>query len=266
MKKSALSAVVFVISMVLFSACVLVATPVPPTLKPLPSQTPVPTETLVPTNTTIPTYTLAPTLTPTATVPAPDKVMEYLNGVQVTYFDTFNDPKSLAWWLGSGEIKNGVLVAFGNSNWNGVGRDVDRKFREREGLIIDFTFTKGSVFEMILDYGDWQTDPYRRFGAYVMDGSAKADLFQGVNGLGFNNLDGNFGPRPDTNYSILMAVLPGGEFLAVIWNPADPSQTIYYREKVGAKWADLTWKFTIGANSGTIQFDNYREIKFDAAK
>jgi len=241
-------------------------------IQPAPTNQPIPTSAqqasvplVLPTATEPPIPTATP-IPPTATIPAPDKSLEYLTGVQVVYVDTFNDPSGNGWWLGNvGKIQNGVLEIHGN-NWNAVGRDVSRTFGEDEGVIYDFTFTKGSVFETFFAHGDWYTDPYQRFGIYITGANAQADLFQGKNGIGFTTLNGNFALKPDTTYSLLMAVLPNGEFLAVIWDPANPSKTIYYRETIGKKWANQAWTFTFGANIGTIQMENYREIKFDGTK
>jgi hypothetical protein len=260
--KSIFSTLALVVLISLISGCAQPATPVPPTFTPLPSQTPLPTGTPVPTDTPGPTKTPIP---PTATIPAPDKVLEYLTGVTITFYDNFDIRNTYAWWLDSGDIKNGALEAIGNNNWSGVGRG-HRNYKEGEGLIMDFTFTKGSVFEMLLDNGTWATAPYKRFGVYIIDGSARADIYQGANGLGGNNLHGNFAPKADTHYTILIAILPGGEFLAVIWDQTDPSKTILYREKFGDKWTNLTWKFTIGDNKGTALIDNFREITFDSVK
>jgi hypothetical protein len=63
-----------------------------------------------------------------------------------------------------------------------------------------------------------------------------------------------------------MAVLPNGEFLDAIWNPSNPSEAIFYRASMGESWANLTWKLAIGANRGTIAFDDYKEIVFDGVK
>ena len=258
MKKSIQSVfLAFVFLTILLSGCAPASTPVPPTSTPppLPTETPLPTKTPVPTKTPIP---------PTATIQAPDKTLEYLNGVQVVNIDTF-DLVTDKWGSGliSGGISNGVLTVIGN-NWNGIGRN--RSFNDNQGIIIDFTYTKGSVFEMFVDSGDWFTDPYKRFGIYIDNNYARVDVWAGKNGLGGARLSGNFLPKPDTNYSLLMAILPNGEFLGVIWNPSDPSKTIYYREKFDEKWSNLTWRFALGADKGTILFDNYREIIFDSVK
>ncbi len=232
----------------------------PTTAISIPTNTTVATNTIVPTNTPEPTRTPIP---PTATVAVPDKLLEYLDGAEVVHIDTFNDSSGGGWGFDAGTIKNDVLEVVGK-NWNGLVRD--RQFKEYEAIIVDFIYTKGSVFEMLFDTGEWQTPPYKRFGIYIDNNSPRANVWQGVNGLGFNNLFGNFSPKPDITYSLLIAVLPDGEFLGVIWNPSDTTQTVFYREKFPETWSGLTWTFKIGADFGTILFDNFREIKFEAAK
>ena len=258
MKKSIQSVFLAVVVLtVLLSGCAPASTPVPPTSTPLP----LPTDTPLPTKTPVPTKTPIP---PTATIQAPDKTLEYLNGVQVVNIDTF-DLVSDKWGSGliSGGISNGVLNVIGK-DWNGIVRD--RDINDNQGIIIDFTYTKGSVFEMYIGRGDWYTDEYKRFGIYVENNHARVNVWAGKNGLGGANLSGNFSPKPDTTYSLLMALLPDGEFLGVIWDPSVSTKTIFYREKIGKNWSDLTWRFAIGADKGTIVFDNYREIKFESVK
>jgi hypothetical protein len=257
----------FVFLMVITSACIPATnTPLTPTPTPTPTLTLI-TPTLLPTDTPLPTKTSMPTKTPippTPTIQAPDKTLEYLNGVHVVNIDTF-DSVTDKWGNGliSGGISNGVLKVIGK-DWNGIVRN--REFHENEGIVIDFTYAKGSVFEMYFGHGNWNTDGYKRFGIYMDNNYARVNVWAGKNGLGGARLPGNFLPKPDTNYSLLMALLPNGEFLAVIWDLSDPSKTILYREKIGKNWSNLNWVFAIGADKGTILFDNFREIAFDSVK
>jgi hypothetical protein len=149
-------------------------------------------------------------------------------------------------------------------NWYSVSPVAE--FKTGEGVIIDFTFTQGSYFEMVVDNGNFGTDQYKRFGILIYYNYPKTDVWNGQNWLGGAILTGNFIPRPDTTYSLLLAILPEGDFLGVLWNPVDPTQMFYYREKLGKAWSDLAWAYRIGANNGKILFDNYRVIKFDGAK
>lgn len=197
-----------------------------------------------------------------ANIPPPDKSLEYLNGVQLSYIETFDSASVSGWWFDAGQIKNGVLEVVGK-DWHGLSRDGILK--EGNGVIVDFTYTQGSIFNMFVDYGEWDTDPYKRFGIQIEAG-AMVDMWAGKNGIGGASLSGNFIPRPNTTYSLMLALLPDGEFLAVIWDTSDPSKTISYRESIGETWSNLDWAFRIGANSGTVLFDNYQEIKFDSIK
>jgi hypothetical protein len=212
---------------------------------------------LPPTETPVPTATI----TPTPTVAPPEVVLEYLDGVVVTRVDTFDSDSR--WGLGGGEIADGRLELVGN-DWNGLVNQ--GLFLEGEGTIISFNYGNNPEFEIFYDFGQWWTDAYRRFGIYVYSGYPKANLWLGKNGLGYNNLQGNFQPKADTWYKLLMAVDVDGEFLAVIWDPADPSQRISYHEKAGENWADYRWHFRIGANAGTILFDDFIEIDFTDIK
>jgi len=56
-----------------------------------------------------------------------------------------------------------------------------------------------------------------------------------------------------------------GEFLAVIWDPENPERTATYHEK-NEKWAGYKWNLRIGANKGTIVFDDFVEITFSGIK
>ena len=233
---------------------------------PLATETPIPT--LTPTYTPEPTNTstVTPTSTntpvpPTPTVSPPLILLDYLDGVAVTQVDTFES--SSGWDLFAGNISNGSLEIIGN-DWNGLAKQ--GLFSEKEGILINFNYEQGSEFELMFDYGEWWTDPYRRFGVYFSSGYPRANLWLGKNGLGFNSLQGNFQPKADTWYTLLMAVDSEGEFLALIWDPTDASRMFSYHEKAGEKWAGYKWDFRIGANVGKIVFDDFMKITFDRIK
>ena len=242
-----------------------------PTLTSIPTDTPTPTDTLRPPNTPIPTRvhtsteTPTPKKAPTDTVPAPDISLEYLNGVRVVFIDTFDDPSRGGWGLSPGAlgIKNGVLELSGKS-WNGFQRK--NKFTTGKGLIIDFSYTPSSVFTACVYNGQPNTDLYKRFGVYLYNTRAVRNILIGKYKLESTNLSGKFVIKPDTTYSLLLAVLPKGGFLTLIWDPSSPAEAIYYRVTLGADWADLNYYFRIDASNGTVQFDNYREIVFDSVK
>lgn len=217
-----------------------------------------PTSTLPPTRTPIPTKTPVP---PTPTIAPPTVILDYLENAAVTQIDYLDS--STGWDLWTGKISNGVLEVIGK-DWNGLGKK--GRISEGEGIIIDFKYEKNSEFELMFDYGEWWTDPYRRFGIYIWGSYPKANLWLGKNGLGFNNLHGNFQPKADTWYTLLMAVDTDGEFLALIWDSTDPTKIFSYHEKAGEKWGGYNWVFKLGANAGTVTFDNFMKIAFDEMK
>jgi hypothetical protein len=151
-----------------------------------------------------------------------------------------------------------VLQIEGHNDWNGLIRKGSTL--DGTGVILSFKYSRDPEFEMFFDHGEWDTDPYRRFGVYILS-YPRTNLWQGKNGW-WRNLQGNFQPQPDTWYSMLMAIGENGEFLAVIWDPLDPGRTITYHEEIGGDWSGLTWTFKIGANVGTAQFDDFIRFSF----
>ncbi len=226
------------------------------------------TTTIATTTPTVPavnTQTLANTsIPPAATVPAPDQLSEYLNDVQVLFVDTLDDPLGSGWDLYAGTIENGVMEIIGNEDWNFVSRNGE--FAEYQGIVIDFNYSTNSLSEIFLEHGTWDTDGYRRFGVYIGSDHAELNKYAGKNDHGGENFSGNLTLEPGSNYSLLLAILPNGEFLEVIWDPSVSSETLIYREKFDETWAGLTWSLWIGVNQGTIQLDNFNEIRFSSAK
>lgn len=212
------------------------------------------------------TQTLANTSVPAATIPASDRLSEYLNDVQVLTLDSFDNPSAGAWSIDAGVIDNGLMELIGNqdwsfSYWNG-------NFGVNEGVVIEFNYSEFSLSEIFLEYGMWNTDEYKRFGVYVGGDQAKVNEYRGNEDQDYGgaNLSGNLTLQPGRTYSLLIAVLPQGEFLEVIWDPSNPSETLSYREKVDESWDELTWTLWIGVNQNTIQFDNFQKISFSSAK
>lgn len=228
-----------------------------------PAQIP-PTATIVPpTNTPIPTNTPKPTSTPippTPTLIPPAALAEYLENPRIVKVDSFDNSNS--WELYVGKVTNGVLEIVGN-DWNGIVRE--GTFQEGDGILINFKYTKGSEFELLFDKGEWWTDPYKRFGVYLAVDYAESNLWDGKKGLGFNYLRGNFYLTPDTWYSLLMTIGKDGDFFALVYDPSNPEKIIKDRRKIEG-WKGINWTFKLGANEGTILFDDLMEIEFDNIK
>lgn len=227
------------------------------------TNTPLPTNTFLLTNTITPTSTIAP---PTPTLIPPEVLTIYLENVHIVKTDSFDGNSN--WGLNNeiAIISNGLLklVGKGGEIWSGA--SYTKTFQNNEGLLINFKFNQGQNFEMYLDNGIWATGSYKRFGVYLNQGYADPNFFRGKEGIGGpNHLRGNLHPKPDVWYSLFMVNAKGGDFFAIIWDPANPEKVIKYRVTLD-QWKELNWAFHIQINQGTVVFDDFYEIEFDSIK
>lgn len=264
MNKSVLSIFVFIFLIALLSGCAPAATPIPTEVV-LPTETSVPTSTPMPTDTPVPTATAVP---PTPTVAPPNVLLDLLTNVQVIKTDNFDNLNNWDTWnSGTGKISNGMFELTGQKDYLS-GLVFKERIGEGYGVVLKYKTVKNADYqsEFVFATGEWQTDSFRQFGIY--NGKRpKADLIQGKNGIGGNNLHGDLSLKADTWYNLLVAVGKNGELLAVIWNPDDPSQQSVYREKIGEKWAKLNFEFQAKANIGeTMYIDDFLKISFGEFK
>ena len=221
------------------------------------TSTPIPTSTKTP----MPTSTPVP---PTPTVELPSILSDYLANAQITRLFKFDNMTGWSTYNSqTGKISDGQYEITGQPGWSS-GLVRDKKFKEGEGLVLKFMYTQGTEFEFILDRGEWQTDSYRRFGVFGFE-YPQANLTQGVNAIGNKNLHGNFKPSPDKWYKYMVGIGFEGDFIAIIWDPADPTRVITYRERIGENWDNFTWQFTAkAAEEGmTLYIDDFAEITFN---
>jgi hypothetical protein len=209
----------------------------------------------IPTN---PKPTATP-IPPTPTIVPPAVLTEYLENVRITSVDTFDTGDD--WNLSAGRLTDGALELIGK-NWNSVTHK--GTFTEGTGILVNFKYTQGADFELYFENGQWQTDFYKRFGVYLTLGYATSNRWNGKNSTG-NYLRGNFYPAPDTLYSLLMVLGKNGDFFAIMWDPSNPKKIIYDRQKIET-WKGLFWTFHMGADKGTILFDDFIRMEFDKLK
>jgi hypothetical protein len=231
------------------------------------SITPTEISTATPTSTLTPEPTTTP-VPPTPTIDPPAIVIEFLGGVEILNIDRFDNLSNWNTWnSGTGSIVDGMFELTGQEGWSS-GLVLSRKLKEGDGVILRFKTVNNATFksEFVFSTGAWQTDSFRQFGVY--NGKyPKADLFQGKIGLGYNNLFGNLTMKADTWYKLLMAVGEGGEFLAVVWLPDNPSRMVFYNENIGEKWEDKKWEFIAKATKGeTVYIDDFSSISFSSIK
>ena len=224
MKKS-IGSVVFLFITVSLS-CSALSTPIPPTLTPIsPTNIPAPTASA--------TQTKLPTVTPTPTIEPPSVTTEFLTDVKILSYDPFDNGNNWDFDQTS-KINNGVLEMQGKSFW-ASSFSLKQQLQEGDGAMLKFKLLKANgQSEFVFVTGDWQTDSFRQFGIYNSK-RPKADLFQGKNGLGGNNLIGNLTLQPDTWYYIIMAIGKNGQFLAAMWDPNNEGHRAVYNETIGGK-------------------------------
>lgn len=233
----------------------------------LPSSTP--TESVIPALTTPTPANISPTAANTSvpiepTVLPADKLSEYLDGVQTLDSDTFDDPSGRGWVIQDATITNGAMRIDGNANWDGAFRS--QGVIEYEGIVMDFSYASGSLFEIFVDQGAYDSDTYKRFGVYIGGNTVETNIWEGRSNTGGIILSGDLTLEPETTYTLLISILPDGEFLLALWNPQDPVKALNHRETFDLTWSNATWTFYLQANRGPIFFDNFQRITFEGAK
>lgn len=204
----------------------------------------------------LPTATPIP---PTATVVAPDILSQFLGNVDIVTFYDFE--KNDGWNVYCACVFRDGEFVMTPRDWNAAVWRRDT-IVAGEGITFDFTFSEKVQFEVLFDVGEWATNEYRRFGVYINNNVAGANLWAGTQ-LFHGRLAGNFALKPDTQYSMAMAVIEGGEFLAVVWDPTDETKFISTHERIGQSWAGRDWKFSIGGNQGQVNIDNLKFFVFE---
>lgn len=191
-------------------------------------------------------------------VPTTDQQEVYFSNVTVLDSDSF-EKDSGKWELSAaGGIADGKLLLLAKEWYPFV---YSRPISDRQGISIEFSYSNDANFEFVFNNGDWGTDQYKRFGVYINNGVVNPN--NPPNNIGSDGIAGGFLLKPDTTYLMMMAVLPGGEFLAVIRYPADPAGVLEYRKTAGAVWSGCEWVFSIGGDNGEIWFDNFTAFAFD---
>lgn len=232
--------------------------------KPISSQTPTATLVSTPTKTSIPF---------TPTISAPYKASEYLNNLNVISLIAFDNSFDINEWYfnsDSGEVNYGSLEIIGGKT-DGTTHGIANMntFSEYQGCIVNFSYTGNSEFNMVITSGTWNTDERRQFELRIVNNQISLAGWEGtrqMKELETERLSGNLLLRPDKFYQYMVAILPNGEILTVVWDWEDTSKAIVYRKKFGENWSKLDWKFELTAIRGTMLIDNYKEIEFDSIK
>ena len=197
---------------------------------------------------------------------SPSLTVEFLTDVKVLSYDPFDNMNNWDWDNQTGKNTNGVFEIQGKSFWTSS-FSLKQQLAEGDGIMLSFKLQKANAqSEFVFVTGDWQTDSFRQFGIY--NGKRpQADLFQGKNGLGGNNLHGNLTLQADTWHNLLTAIGKNGEFLAVMWDPNSEGHHAIYNETIGEKWSGKNWYFMPKAEEGeSLYVDDFYRISFGEIK
>jgi hypothetical protein len=188
----------------------------------------------------------------------PDTVQDYFSHATVIDNDPF-DMDSGKWEISPyASIQDGELILLARDWYSNIYK---QQITDGQGIIIEFTYTKESSFEILFLSGEWGTDQHKRFGVYIDNNIVKHNI-PPLN-VGNEDISGDFPLQPATPYTIMMGISQGGEFMALLWDPSDPAHVINYHKVVGDIWSGYSWTFSVGGSNGTIIFDNFKEIAFD---
>jgi hypothetical protein len=130
-----------------------------------------------------------------------------------------------------------------------------------EGVIFDFKYSFGSQLYAYLDYSMFIKDDYKRFGVETGT-NTQTNIRNGIELIPPALLVGNLTPKPDTWYSMLIAVDEAGELLVMIWDPENPESKIRYYGNFNEDWENIPWQFAVSINKGNLSIDNYRKFTF----
>jgi len=202
-----------------------------------------------------------PTRSPT---PEPKHPLEYLEDAEVRAADPLDQLPQSEWVFTEDKVTltDGVVRMEGSSDWGTILRH--EGIEEGEGFIVLFQYSAVSVFDIVLmSGGEWDAADHRSFGIVKPNPTVHIDTFEGTKELNRGKVPkGNLFLKPDTWYNLIIAVDGDGDFLLVIWDPADPLVQKTYRESLGESWAGLTWMFSADALRGILSFDEYSEVSF----
>ncbi len=180
------------------------------------------------------------------------------------YTDGFDDPRTRNQWDSrwtTEKFSNGLLQIGGEEHWKAYVRR--RKiFTEGQGVMLRFRFAQGTDAGIFFESGEWLADSYRRFGIFIEGDIVGANQWLGTE-AGGGDLVGNFKPKPDTWYNLMIVINRNGEFIEMIWDSSDSSRMLKYHKQFGERWANRTWRiFLAQVNKGEVLIDDYIEFSF----
>lgn len=207
-----------------------------------------------------------PASTPRPSVNPLSVAADYLTSPRIVSYDAFDTMQNWNFNKQTGVLTDGMFQLQGTPGWKSSFWP-RQQFKQGQGIALRFQVQHSNArSEFVFVTGSWLTPTFRQFGFYNAV-VPKGDLFQGTRDLGGYNLQGNLKLLSDTWYEMLLAVGRNGHMIAVVWDPANPSQRVEHDIAGGPNWVNLTWVFLPKANTGeTITVDDFFIVVFGDIK
>jgi hypothetical protein len=207
-----------------------------------------------------------PASTPRPSVNPLPVAAQYLTSPRIVSYDPLDTMQNWSYKRETGTLTDGIFELQGTPRWQSSFWP-RQQFQEGQGIALRFKVAHANArSEFVFVTGDWLTPTFRQFGFYNAV-VPKGDLFQGALNLGGYDLQGNLNILSDIWYEMLLAVGRSGHFIAVVWNPANPSQQVVHDVAGGPNWIGKTWVFLPKANTGeTIEVDDFFILIFGDVK
>ena len=160
---------------------------------------------------------------------------------------------------------DGIKV-IGKSDW-ASGAQLAKELKEKTAVMAKFSYKGSQEFNIFLDHGYWDTEPYRRFGVYVKNNTLSSDNYLGKKGL-----EGKqpfaITLKPEKSYDLLLSNDGDGRFSVALWESEDPNKVLLQltTEQFDDSWKGLNWAFHVGANKGEILISKIIPFTFEGVK
>jgi hypothetical protein len=143
----------------------------------------------------------------------------------------------------------------------------NKELNEKEAVIVRFSYQGDQEFNLFLDHGTWDTEPYRRFGVYVVNNKLGSDYWLGKNSIGGKN-SFDVSVKPKKSYDLLLSNDGDGRFSVALWDSEDPNKVLLdlTTEQFDDSWKGLVWQFHTGANKGEVLISKIVPFTFKGVK
>lgn len=244
------------VTVVFFTACA--GTPEAAST-PLPTDTPQPTNTPEPTATSTATPTEEPTSTPTP-VPlsafAPDEPVI----VEVNFDNAGEVPNS--WFTKHTTYQSGIAKVEANPNWDGIFSQ--QRWVSGQTVLISFRYVAGSVADLYISAGQWETPSFRQWGILNNYGYIAPQYWEGTVPRQLGWQQGYVQLVPDRWYVLMIHIgSPEQEFVVRIWDQEDPTQFMETRQMfTDPSWENLRWNAVMtNGPVGGLEVDRFEVIE-----